>query len=310
MVRRLVPLAVALAFFGALADPASARSYRCAGAPADYPHKRYPEKRVFLESQAWWTKGIAHAESLAAHHLHLGVCFPQGVVARFPFGRIRWDFRIILHNMRGYRATRLGGGWFQRRVGRTCRRRHCQWYVTAYGRTRHPAFPRTDGRKELRPKVKVKTPDGFEMFQSDGWQVVIRRGRQIVNDRPTSSVMGRGWYTRFNYANASMRYYKAPGPRVRGIWRPRVRAQTGANGLPVNSYLFTVDPDFHRRPVDRGIVVTRGTGEFRGRLRINTRRLRNGRHKLVMIAHARHTTGPAPTGTNSGVLVLPFWVRN
>jgi hypothetical protein len=308
--RRLLLLAAALALVGALAQPSQAASFRCAGAPADYPHKRYPEKRVFLESQAWWTKGTASPESTAAHHAHLGVCFPQGVVARFPFGRIRWDFRIILHNMRSYRATQLVGAWAQRKVGRTCWKHRCQWYVTVYGSTGHPAFPPTDGRKELRPKIKIKTPDGFEMFQSDGWQIIIRRGRQIVNYRPTNAAIGRGWYTGFNYANVSMSSYRAPGPRVRGIWWPKVRAQTGASGLPVNAHLFTIDPDFHKRPVDRGIVVTQGTGEFRGRLRIDTRRLRNGMHKLVMIAHARHIDGLAPDGTNSGVEVLPFWVRN
>jgi hypothetical protein len=108
---------------------------KCAGAPPDYPHKSYPERGVFLESQAWWTKGTADAETSGeAHHVHLGLCFPQGRVARFRSGRIRWDFRIIFHHMKGYRATQLRGGWFERGLGgRTCRREnlpvvcHCLW---------------------------------------------------------------------------------------------------------------------------------------------------------------------------------------
>jgi hypothetical protein len=311
MVRRVLVFAAALASIGALADTSDAARYRCAAAPADYPHRWYPEPRVFLESQAWWTKGRAGAETSAARHSHLGLCFPQGRVARFPRGRIRWDFRIILHNMRGYRARRLHGAWQERRVARTCWRRRCQWYITAYGRTSDSDFPVTDGRKEVRPKIRIRTPDGFEMFQSAGWQLILRRGRQIEHDRPTNVAIGRGWYTGFEYANVGMRHYRAPGPRVRGVWwTPRVTAKTGSSGLPITSYLFTIDPDFHARPVDRGKVLRRGRGSFEGRLRIDTRKLRNGWHKLVMIAHSRHIDGTAPDGTNSGVQVLPFKVRN
>lgn len=306
----LILLALGLEL-GATAQPAKA-AFKCAGAPPDYPHKRYPDRRVFLESQAWWTKGAADPETSGeAHHVHLGLCFPQGRVARFRSGKIRWDFRIIFHNMRGYRATQLRGAWLERGLGRTCRREHCQWYVTAYGSTRYPGFPRTDGRKELRPKVRIKTPDGFEMFQSAGWQLILRRGRRIVNDRRTNLASARGWYTAFGYANVGMRNYKAPGPRVSGIWwTPKVRATPGSGGLPITSYLFTVDADFHMQPADRGAVLRQGSGEFEGRLRVDTTQLSNGLHKLVMIAHARRIDGVAPDGTNSGIEVLPFWVRN
>jgi hypothetical protein len=310
-VRVLLVLALGLGLLGVAAQPAQP-AVKCAGAPPDYPHMRYPERRVFLESQAWWTKGTPDAETSGeAHHVHLGLCFPQGRVARFRAGKIRWDFRILFHHMQGYRATQLRGGWFDRGLGRTCRHEHCQWYVTAYGSTRYPTFPQTRGRKELRPKVRIKTPDGFEMFQSAGWQLILRRGRRIVNDRPTNAAIGRGWYTKFGYANVGMRNYTAPGLRVSGTWwTPRVTATPGASGSAVTSHLFTVDPDFHMQPADRGTVIRQGRGTFEGRLRIDTTKLSNGLHKLVMIAHARHINGRAPDGTNSGIEVLPFWVRN
>jgi hypothetical protein len=312
MLRLLALAATGLAVLGVLARSSPAVVYRCAGVPADQPRKYYLERRVFLESQAWWTVGAPDPETSGeAHHVHLGACFPQGQVARFRFGRIRWDFRIILRHMQGYRATQLKGGWFDRRLARTCPDDLCQWYVTAYGSVHHEDFPRTDGRKELRPKVRIKTPDGFEMFQSAGWQLFLRRGRGIVHDRPTNVAIGRGWYTGFGYANVGMRFYRAPGPRVQGIWwTPRVTAQAGSSGLPVTSHLFTIDPDFHASPVRRGTVVQQGTGAFRGRLRIDTTTLSNGLHRLVMIAHTSHIDGLAPDGTNTGVEVLPFWVRN
>jgi hypothetical protein len=310
MPRLVVLSAVSLVLLGTLAQPAQARQHRCAGAPPDYPHKRYRESRVFVESQAWWTKGRARPTSGRAHHVHLGLCFPQGRVAHFTHGRIRWDIRITFHNMQGYRAGQLKGGWFVKRLdGKKCRRMHCEWYFTAYGRTRASNFPTTDGRKELRPKVRVKTPDGFEMFQSSGWQLILRRGRRIENDRPTNVAIGRGWYTDFGYANVGIRHYKAPGPRIRKrFWRPHVSAQAGADGLAVTSHLFTIDPDFHMHPLHQGKVVKRGRGSFKGRLRIDTAGLSPGMHKLVMIAHARHVRGKKPNGTNTGVEVLPFWV--
>jgi hypothetical protein len=266
-VRLLLLLALGSGLLGAAAQPARP-AVRCAGAPPDYLHKRYPERRVFLESQAWWTKGTADAETSGeAHHVHLGLCFPQGRVARFRSGTIRWDFRIIFHHMKGYRATQLRGGWFERGLGgRTCRRETCQWYVTAYGKTRYPGFPRTRGRKELRPKVRIKTPDGFEMFQSVGWQLILRRGRRIVNDRPTNAAIGRAWYTKFGYTNVGMRTYRAPGPRVSGVWWiPKVRATPGSSGAAVTSYLFTIDPDFHMQPANRGHRPPAGSRHIRGK---------------------------------------------
>jgi hypothetical protein len=259
----------------------------CGGATR-LPAQALSRESVFLESQAWWTKGTADAETSGeAHHVHLGLCFPQGRVARFRSGTIRWDFRIIFHHMKGYRATQLRGGWFERGLGgRTCRRETCQWYVTAYGKTRYPGFPRTRGRKELRPKVRIKTPDGFEMFQSVGWQLILRRGRRIVHDRPTNAAIGRAWYTKFGYTNVGMRTYRAPGPRVSGVWWiPKVRATPGSSGAAVTSYLFTIDPDVHMQPANRGTVLRQGRGPFEGRLRIDTTKLSNGLHKLVMIAH-------------------------
>jgi hypothetical protein len=312
MLRLVILSAACLVLLGAVAQPARAAQHKCAGAPPGYPHKRYPEPRVFVESQAWWTRGSPKAETSGrAHHVHLGLCFPQGRVAHFPNGRIRWDIRIIFHNMRGFRAGQLKGGWFVKRLGgKRCRHMHCEWYFRAFGKTRASNFPTTDGRKELRPKVRIKTPDGFEMFQSSGWQLILKRGRQIENDRPTNVAIGRGWYTDFGYANVGIRDYRAPGPRIRHrFWRPRVTAKAGADGLAVTSYLFTIDADFHMHPADPGKVIKRGRGSFEGRLRIDTRGLSRGMHRLVMIAHSRHINGPKPNGTNTGVEVLPFWVN-
>jgi hypothetical protein len=308
--RLVVLLAAGLGLLGAVAQPSHAAAHVCAGTPPDYPHTRYPEPRVFVESQAWWTRGRAGPESGSAHHVHLGLCFPQGRVAHFPGGRIRWDIRIVFDNMRGYRAGRLKGGWFERKLGgKRCMQEHCEWYFTVFGRTRASNFPRTDGRKELRPKVRIKTPDGFEMFQSAGWQLILKRGRRRVNDRPTNVAIGRGWYTDFGYANVGIRNYRAPGPRVSGVWRPKVSAKRGdEDDLRVTSHLFTIDADFHTDPADRGTIIRRGRGSFKGRLRIDTSGLSPGMHKLVMIAHSRHVRGRRPNGTNTGVEVLPFWV--
>ena len=312
--RNLAVLAAACFVLLLFATPASARINRetCKG---------YPEPRVFLETQAWWTEDRI-APGHRSHHIHVGTCFPQGRTWRpGPDGRVRLDFRIIFHNMRGYRGFLFRGGigccdegspTFKMPVRLRCKHKHmeCTWWIT---RRIDTDAIKTDGRKEARFSLLTRTDKGQRMYESSGWQSYFSRPHisKVENYRDEDSVTARGWYEGFGYANASIGApYRAPGPRVRGVWRPKVRMLPGAGGIAVTSHSAHIDPNFHAGKA--GIVVQKGSGSYEGTLRINTRKLKNGRHRLVLLTHARQIlpNDDFLDGTNSGALVVPFFVRN
>ena len=71
-------MAATLALGGAAAT--SATLYPCAGAPPDAPQTMYPEKRYYLETQAWWSPMPGHSPiepfQDRTGHVHIGACVP------------------------------------------------------------------------------------------------------------------------------------------------------------------------------------------------------------------------------------------
>ena len=295
------------------AAPASARINRetCRG---------YPEPRVFLETQTWWTDG-AIAPGQRSHHIHVGVCFPQGRTWRpAPDGRVRLDFRIVFHNMRGFLGYQFRGGigccdngspTFHVPVRLRCKHMHmeCTWWIT---RRIDTDATGSDGRKEARFSLLTRTPKGKRMFESSGWQSYLDRGHvsDVEDYRDADVAIARGWYEGFGYANASIAPYRAPGPRVSGVWRPELRMHPGAGGRPITSHSVNIDPNFHEGKA--GKVVEKGPGSYDGVVTIDTRKLKNGQHRLVLFTHAKLITpgDDVLDGTNTGVLAVPFFVRN
>ena len=303
--------------------------HECLGAPNDYPNRFYPEPRVFLESQGWWSAGRTQPGEASAH-IHLGVCFPQGVRWNAGAeGKIRLDFRVGFHNVFRYTVARFrggiaccdsieggGAGFDDTSDGTRALIRSAmpngRVYVTKILDLDGAGL---DGRKEARFTIDLRnTRTRKRFFQSTGWQSYIDRPEIIVVDdyRDSDGATARGWYEGFGYTNASYADpYSAANPAtVSGIWRPKVRMEPGAGGAPVTSHRAHVDPDFHTGSA--GWVVKRGRGSFRGRLWIDTTILTNGWHKLVLIANAKRISrrGRAPNGTSSGVQVIPFLVSN
>lgn len=311
--RYLAVLAAACFVVLLAASPAAARINRetCRG---------YPEPRVFLETQTWWTEGRT-VPGRQSHHIHVGVCFPQGRTWQpGPDGLVRLDFRIVFHNMRGYLGFMFRGGigccdngspTFKVPVRLRCRNHmECTWWIT---RRIDTDAIKSDGRKEARFSLLTRTDKGKRMFESSGWQSYFARNdvSEVENYRDEDTVTARGWYEGFGYANASIGApYRAPGPRVHGVWRPKVRMLPGAGGLPVTSHSVHIDPMFHEGKA--GIVIEKGPGPYEGGIRINTRRLKNGLHRLVLITHAMQIrpNDDVLDGTNTGVLSVPFFVRN
>jgi hypothetical protein len=332
-VRRL--FIAAIASFGfclavTAGQPAAAGpdAYECLGAPPDYPNRMYPEPRVFLESQGWWSAGKT-MPGHASVHVHVGLCFPQGVAwSPDADGKVRLDFRITLHNASNYRVARFrgsiaccdaipgGGAGFDDTSPETkaliaSAMPEGRVYLT---KTLDLHGARSDGRKEARFTVDLRNArTGRRSFQSSGWQSYVDNPDTTVatDYRAGDSVTARGWYEGFGYTNSNYNSYSAASPpTVSGVWTPKVKMAPGSGGARVTSHRAHVDPDFHAGVA--GWVVKRGWGSFEGRLSIDTTQLANGLHRLVLVANARKISSRdrVANGTSSGVQVLPFVVAN
>lgn len=263
----------------------------------------YPTKRIFLESQAWWYR--TPGQSGTDHgHIHVGTCFPH---AQKIAGIVRFDVRVIMHNNPGtlthVNIGIVGESFDIRSVALTpsmkCAQTTCTQWFTTYVDTRKAA---RDGRQEFRFRAQVKEPDGKEMIASTGWLAYLKNGKTIEHYRDAWSSEARGWYTGTGYANASIG--AVPMTSVSGTWSPVVRMTAGSGGIRVTAHRAILDADFHAGKA--GTSIRSGAGSFWGTIRIDTTRLRNGNHKLVLIADAN-----APVGSvNRGLLVIPFTVRN
>jgi hypothetical protein len=127
------------------------------------------------------------------------------------------------------------------------------------------------------------------------------RTRNVYMD--PNVVESRGWYTGTGYATTNIQ--NMPTSPVSGIWRPEVEMTPGSDGINLTTHIATLNPNFHNN--DGGDVIRVGNGQFRGQLEIDTRRLPDGWHKLVLKANQfHHETG----STNSAVGVYGFEVRN
>ena len=184
-----------------------------------------------------------------------------------------------------------------------CRTRDCTLWRTVYADTTRARY---DGRQEFRFLTAVVRPDGNKIIVTTRWQAYLGNGNPVQHYRESDNHMGAaGWYTDRGYQNAVLSSGIARH-RVSGIWRPSVDLAHGSDALRSTRHLVTVDPDFH---VGRmGVIVRRGAGEYEGGLAINTRRLRNGVHKLFIRVDETGVRGTP--GTVSGAFVVPFVVRN
>ncbi len=291
----------------------------------------YPEKRVFLESQAaWWPSGVTSYG--AAEHVHAGTCFPY---LQTVSGVVRFDVRSHLHNptlppgdcgtgdpcprleavrVQGYNNTPDAPaelvGLAEVRPRRGCASADCEFSTTMNIDTSELSH---DGLYEFRVHTEMKSADGAETLATNGWLVYVRNGKPV---RDTTAPVrlpqseGRGWYrlpdgAELGYENVRFLDELPTGP-VSGVWTPRIRTLAGSDGEPVAQSFASVDPAFHAVPENRGEVLLDQPGPFNGSMAIDTTRLRNGPHKLFVRADADE-----PDSTRlSGALVVPFTVNN
>jgi hypothetical protein len=140
---------------------------------------------------------------------------------------------------------------------------------------------------------------------STGWVVRTENGNAAGSSRDaTGAVVGRGWYENEGYQNPDIRAM-APilGGTVSGTWTVNVRLGAGGGGFPPTFSAAYVDPDFHMG--SEGWKLLARSSAYLGSLTIDTTRLANGPHRLVLRVESEHNGE-----TLDGLLVLPFKVSN
>jgi hypothetical protein len=266
----------------------------------------YPEGRIFMEAQSWWTQTEGQPGTDFGH-AHVGTCFPYNVQVS---GVLVFDVRIKMHHnpgtlvqMKPHIETPTGTVAFPQP--------HLNWTpVDGTGEIWQRVWIDTtlvpyDGLQELRLWTQVREPDGNEMHVSTGWQLDLANGgRPVLAYRAQGLAMteGRGWYTGVEYTVA--RFSSLFPVTVSGTWVFNVDLKPGAGGIPVTAHEVRVDSDAHAGIP--GIVVKQGAGEYIGPVSIDTTQLSNGYHRLFLKADAAASSG----STNSGVMVLYFNVQN
>lgn len=286
---------------GSAADPVT-----CAG---------YPEPRVFLESQSWWTD----TETLTdgdTEHVHSGVCFPLSptVVS----GQVTLDVVSKMHNVAGQklRRVRLQAATDQGGLrdvadtypNLTCTEHDCTFTTSLTINTDALAT----GTHEIRVQsFAEKQVSGRPTNLATSGYMLCVRSCSGVTPQATDSPEGRGWYK--NAQGKELGYAVArydslslfPRNPVSGRWCPPVRFGRGYSGdTPHERSRVVVDPNFHAG--DPGRTYLNVSGAFRGTVCIDTTQLTNGPHKLVLIAYS---SAKFP-GQLSGVFVVPFTVTN
>jgi hypothetical protein len=302
---RLVLLALVVLFL--VAPSAQAQDPQtCAG---------YPEPRVFLESQSWWSDLDVPIFGGDTEHVHTGVCVPlYGVVD----GTVRFDVVTKLHNLSWPRLTNRVQDSSSTLASKTtyptgCTTQDC----TLVTRFDVNLGARSTGMHELRFHSEARPSQSATeaSLATDGWQVCVRSCSPNVT-QATSVPEGRGWYQtasgsvkgyingRFN-SQAEFPWSPSTGFRqVSGVWCPPVRILRGAGDENVEESFVSVDPDFHGG--SEGRVLLRQPGTFTGRTCVDTSTLANGRHKLFMRAYSNSQF----TGQLWGAFVVPFEVQN
>jgi hypothetical protein len=277
-----------------------------AAAPDPITCTGYPEPRMFIEAQDWWMPipGVG-----GQGHVHMGMCWPVNQTVR---GRVRFDMRIVFHDNKG----RLDLIKLQDDTSRTLHRLfpnhtppatpNSEYWQTFNVDTRR--MP--DGRRLFRWYARVRHINGNVEYARAAWSLQVENGKLNRNAVPWGYYQGSGWYKEhrlgidWGYQTAVIKS-GIPTRAVRGIWRPRV--SLGCNGCrPMSFWFATVDPDFHNG--SQGWIVRRGRGSFSDPLAIDTRRLSNGAHRLVLVsASSRYRPS---LRRHNGVLAIPFRVSN
>jgi hypothetical protein len=170
-------LAAALCATLTVASPAAAQS------PDPATCTGYPEPRVPLESQSWWSRGAGlnnpqPGDTLNGRdeHAHLRVCMPHETPVS---GVVRFDLDMMVHETPGGFIGRariadasqiLVNDDLSTETKPLCASGECRYVATYFLNTNALAT----GRHELRFHNEMWRPDGARSLATNGWSVCIR----------------------------------------------------------------------------------------------------------------------------------------
>lgn len=291
-------LAIAAVTLFVAPSASAANRLTCAG---------YPQARQFVEAQSWWAKPGADPV-----HAHIGACIPEREHHR---AGIAVDVRIVMHAMPPaakfrYLAIVVKGTDYEKTLVSFDPDFRCRPGVEtchAWYRLRAPlaSFDHS-GLQEIRLRGSVSPVDGEDVRPSLNWQTYVWNGKSRSDVGRRAYLRGKGWYTGHGYCEAAYRtdVTRLPDRALARAWNPLLRMVHHGESDDVRPTRHTVrlDPDFHAG--HGGSVLRKGRGGWQGYQRVRVRRLGSGGHKLFQRVDCANASG-----TNSGVLVVPFSVR-
>jgi hypothetical protein len=246
----------------------------------------YPEPRVWVESQDWWSP-IPKLGGLG--HMHMGMCFPAGQVVA---GVVPFDVRVVLHHNAGTltRIKMQDDNSTEHAVLRPNRAvgDGMYWFTLNIDTRNMP-----DGMRLFRFYADLEHPNGNTQTARPILPLQVDNGGGGGNDHSigANELRATAWYKEakpeldWGYVGAVIENYSA-GPHVGSAAfsaKCFVNGEGGGDskGSPaLASWSVHVDPDFHNN--NPGIVVAQGTGQLNGNITVPTGGLSHGWHRLVV----------------------------
>lgn len=295
------------------ASPAAGDPVTCAG---------YPEPRIYLESQSWWEPQpgpATHPGTGMQGHIHVGTCFP--LYQHVSGDVLHLDIDVKLHNLPGSPSKiRLAANgdttWNSGVVVPACPSATCE---THYSIDFPLASLHYRGWRELDPYLNVSTTDGHVQRGYAHWSVFFDVPRpDPPADDPyavVEDVGGDTWYDGVvggatgKYSAAFIERASIPWDEATGALRPLSGTWSVAARFEASHVFAYVDPALHAMPPSHGVVVLDSVIPHQGylarTLTIDTTALADGPHRLLV-----GSGNVGTNGTNTGVIVIPFLVRN
>jgi hypothetical protein len=312
--------------------------YPCAGVPADAPQKLYPEKRYFLETQAWWSPMPGHSPDEPFQertgHMHVGTCVP--LYQTVSGGKLHLDMKWQLHMMQGVNGQgaplplsfivyveQLTKGVNLRNLGLwkgdACTTMQCDgWVSVDFDYSDAPS-----GWGNLNAFIQSFFTDGRQMRTLNHWPVNFQTANSPAPAgtpgvlSPSAYTGGESWFTQAEGGSAYARSI-VQRPELEKLWNPATGTlvpKTGSFHITISGEKdgnrAMIDPAMHAMPPVIGTVLVDEPAGTAGKLyksydlTIDTTKLTNGIHKLVFQNIYKRNAGD-----QSGLIVLPFLVAN
>ena len=245
----------------------------------------YPEPRVWVESQDWWSP-IPELGGMG--HMHMGMCFPVGQTVAGP---VAFDLRVVLHHNAGT-LTRIKMQDDQSTEHLVLRPNRAvgdgvYWFNVSIDTRNMP-----DGLRLFRFYADLEHPNGNRQTARPIFPLRVENGGADNNwsDRQ-HELRATAWYREANpdldwgYVGAVIENYN-PGPYLgTAAFEARcfVNGENGdaaASSPALSSWSVHVDPDFHAG--NPGILIAQGSGQLKQSIAFQTGGLSHGWHRLVV----------------------------